>query len=350
MVDRLFRDVDLEGCERILVLCPTDSSFLDFLAESEHSGPVLVADFDAARLAETYDSSDGNFPNLLFTTWNLAAIGPPPRGSQPEAILVDIDAAPSKQAGIFLIRAAAAWCSGSAYVRGSRSSGLESVLREAELAGGLAVRGLKWRKGIGLATVAALHANLTPARRSVLGRRRVGDRELILENDWFTFAAGDVDAASALLASAVELSGDELVLDLGCGGGIVGLLLSGRLPSGFVLMSDSNSVSVAVCRRNRLRNAVANAAVVLTDGAQGLRRSAFEVVAVNPPQHRGRHDDRAAGEVLVEEAFLACRPGGSVYVVSNRSVPYRKLMERYGKTEEVASDPRFRVLRTVKGV
>jgi 16S rRNA G1207 methylase RsmC len=347
MVDRLFRDVSLEGTERILVLCPTEQSFLDFLEETEHEGPVLVADFDAARLAQTYERTDG-LDNLLFAAWNLPAVSPPPRGSQPQAIFVDVDGAPSKQAAVFLVRAAAGWCSGPAYVRGSRSSGMESVLREAELAGGLAIRNVNWRKGVGLATVAALHANLTPGRRAVLGRRRIGDQDLILESDWFTFAGGDLDAASALLIESIELSGNELLLDLGCGAGIVGLALSRRVPSGLVVMSDVNLSSVAVCRRNSLRNNVANGAVVLANGLRGLRDSVFDVVALNPPLHSGRTEDRDLGGQLVEEAFVACRPGGSVYVVSNRFLPYKKLMEQHGPTQELKGDSRFRVLRTVR--
>ncbi|HEX5939363.1 MAG TPA: methyltransferase [Dehalococcoidia bacterium] len=346
MVDRLFRDVRLEGDERVLLLCPTDSSFFGLLEETGHEGPVLVADFDAARLASSYEWSDG-LANVLFTTWNLTTVSPPPRGSQPQVILVDVDSAPGKQAGVFLVRAAAGWCSGPAYVRGSRSSGMESIVREAELAGGLTVRDIKWRKGIGLATVAALHPNLTPPRRPVLGRRRVGEHELLLESDAFTFAGGDVDAASALLAQAVELAGDELILDLGCGAGIVGLVLARRAPSALVVMSDANRSSVTVCRRNRLRNNVPNGAVVLTTAVDGLREARFDVVALNPPLHMGRHDDREAGEHLVTEAFTACRAGGRVYVVSGRSIPYRKLMEQFGETKEVASDSRFRVLKTV---
>lgn len=347
MADRLLRDVNLEGDERILVLCPTDRFFLEFLEEEDHSGPILVVDFDASRLA-TIRADNSVLPNVLYTTWNLNAVKPPPRGSQPQAIFVDVDAAPSKQAGVFLVRAAASWSAGHAYVRGSRSAGMESVLREADLAGGLAVRNVKWRKGVGLATIAALHANLTPGRRAVLGRRKVGGQELILENDWFTFAGGDVDAASALLIDAVELKGDELVLDLGCGGGIVGLAFSRRLPDGLVVMTDANRSSVAVCQRNRLRNASSNSAVALANGIHGLRESVFHVVALNPPMHSGRRDDRELGEDLVEAAFTACRPGGAVYVVANRFMPYHRKMEGHGPTAEVAGDSRFRVLRTLK--
>jgi 16S rRNA G1207 methylase RsmC len=348
MADRLFKDVRLEGDERILVLCPTDSALLDFLDEEEHQGPILVVDFDASRLATIREISTA-LPNLLFTTWNLNAVSPPPRGSQPQAVFVDLDAAPSKQAAVFLTRAAASWSAGHAYVRGSRSAGMESVLREAELAGGLAVRDVKWRKGVGLAVVAALHANLTPGRRPVLGRRRVDGRELILEHDWFTFGGGDIDPASALLIDSVQLEGDELVLDLGCGGGIIGLALSRRLPHGFVVMTDSNRSSVALCRRNRLRNAAANTAVVLANGVRGLREAAFRVVALNPPMHSGRRDDRDLGATLVQAAFTACRTGGSVYVVANRFLPYHRLMESCGETDEIAGDSRFRVLRTIRG-
>ena len=66
MADRLLRDVSLEGDERILVLCPTDRFFLEFLEEGDHSGPVLVVDFDASRLA-TIRADNSVLANVLFT-------------------------------------------------------------------------------------------------------------------------------------------------------------------------------------------------------------------------------------------------------------------------------------------
>ncbi|MEX2237608.1 MAG: methyltransferase [Dehalococcoidia bacterium] len=344
MADRLLRGVAPDGDERVLVLCPTESSFLDLLGERGHRGPVVVADFDAARLAR-WATLGGR---VRLATWDIRRIPAPPRGSGPQITFLDVDAAPGKEAGVFLIRAAASWTAGPLHVAGSRSLGFETILRDALLAGGIVQKDLSWRKGRGLATLGSLHQSLVAAPQPRLGRRTVAGREIILEADPFVFAGGDVDPATAMLIDAIELRGDERLLDLGCGAGIVGLALSAHLSRGIALMTDSNACAVALSRRNQLRNGTPNAAVCLAVGSAGASPGAFDVVAINPPFHSSREHDRNLGAGLIESGFAACRPGGALYVVANRFLRYERLMSSFGETSEIAGDTRFKVLRTVR--
>jgi 16S rRNA G1207 methylase RsmC len=348
MDDRLLGDIDLDGVERVLVLCPTDTTFLCLIRDLGHDGPTLVADYDAARLRRiAHEWGEGELPDR-YITWNVLVVAPPPSGAQPQAAFLDLDSAPSKTAAIHLVRTLAGWTAGPVHLLGSRSLGMESTLRDATDEGGLQQLGHRWRKGKGLATLRALFPNTGRPPPTRLTYREVCERRLILETDVFTFAGGEVDPASDMLADAVELEGDERVLDLGCGAGVVGLALAAYLPRGEVVMSDSNLCSVAVARRNQLRNGASNVSVLSAIGADGYREGAFDVVALNPPFHEGRLEDHEVGRQLVEGAFAACRIGGRVYVVASRFLPYEKAMSAHGETEQVAGDRSFKVLRTTR--
>ncbi|MPZ23098.1 MAG: methyltransferase [Dehalococcoidia bacterium] len=338
---RIWRDLVLPPTGGALVLCPVDRLVLDAL-EAWH-GSVTVADFDAARLAFLREETGSGQMRLLAATPDRLAELEPAGG---EAIaFVDIDGAPSKKAAMAMIGWAARWSRGHTYVKGMRTSGVESLLARAELAG-LLVRGATSRKGM---TVARLEGEpgAVPSEVEALAIELRG-LALALESNVFVFAGGGLDAATTMLAEAIQLGGRERVLDLGCGAGVVGITLAEVYPGASIVMSDSNLAATALSRRNSQRGTPGAADTVSGLGASPFRPGALDVVAVNPPFHRGRQITRTGGASLVDQAFAACRNGGAVYIVANRFLPYERQASAYGEVEEVAGDGRFKVLRCIK--
>jgi 16S rRNA (guanine1207-N2)-methyltransferase len=176
-------------------------------------------------------------------------------------------------------------------------------------------------------------------------------RPMRLLQDDRVFAKGRLDPATRMLAEVFEIPPGFVVLDLGCGSGVLGILAALLEPSSRVTLVDSDPLAVEVSRRNAVLNGVSNVVVYLSDVLSDLpdadrgRSPAFDVVLMNPPFHRGRLHDVSIAERFMTDASRALRPGGHLYVVCSRFLRYEPLLERLaGTVREVAGDRRFKVL------
>jgi 16S rRNA (guanine1207-N2)-methyltransferase len=136
------------------------------------------------------------------------------------------------------------------------------------------------------------------------------------------------------------------VLDLGTGIGIIGIAAATRATRGEVWMVDVDIRAVRLAEENLRLNHVDNAHVlagdITLDLPDGLR---FDLVLSNPPTHSGK-------EVLqsfVGEAYDLLRPGGALYVVVNRLLSIKDMMEAtFGNAELAERRKGFLVLRSEK--
>jgi 16S rRNA (guanine1207-N2)-methyltransferase len=162
------------------------------------------------------------------------------------------------------------------------------------------------------------------------------------------FSADGPDEGSLLLLDAVlPATKPHLVaLDLGTGVGLIGLSLAGLLTRGKVWLVDTDVRAVRLAEDNIRLNKVTNAHVVLGDITLDLPpKLRFDLVVSNPPTHSGK-------EVLasfVDESYRVLRPGGSLYVVVNRLLSIRAMMEEtFGVVDQVARRKGFVVFRAQK--
>lgn len=157
------------------------------------------------------------------------------------------------------------------------------------------------------------------------------------------FSADGVDPASALLAQALpdKLKGN--VADLGAGWGYLSAQALERTGVAEMHLVESDHHALDCARLNvtdpRARFHWADAT------AFGADRS-FDVVITNPPFHTGRAADPSLGVAFLRNSARILRPGGMLWLVANRQLPYeRSLGDLFAKTEEIGGDNRFKLLR-----
>jgi 16S rRNA (guanine1207-N2)-methyltransferase len=159
------------------------------------------------------------------------------------------------------------------------------------------------------------------------------------------FARGGLDEGSALLCESLEIAADERMLDLGCGGGLVGMLAARLAPEGHATLVDSNTAAVALASDNIVRNRLGNAEALVSDVTAAVAERRFTLVATNPPFHQGRVHTTDTALRFITEAFGLLAPGGAFYLVCNRFLPYERTMrETFGSVREVGGNTRYRVL------
>lgn len=176
----------------------------------------------------------------------------------------------------------------------------------------------------------------------------IGGRTLQFQTQPGVFSQDGPDEGTLLLLDAAlpHLKPHMTVLDLGAGIGIIGVTAAGALSRGEVWMVDTDVRAVRLAEENIRLNHVTNAHVILSDITLDLPpKLRVDLVLSNPPTHGGK-------EVLqsfVGEAYETLRPGGAFYVVVNRLLSIKAMMqETFGNVEQVERKKGFIVFRSQK--
>lgn len=160
------------------------------------------------------------------------------------------------------------------------------------------------------------------------------------------FAWDRLDDGTAGLIRSMEIRPDEVVLDLGCGTGLLALAAARR--GGRVTAVDADLRAVESARRTLAANDAVGE-VLISDCAQAVLDRRFDVVLCNPPFHQGVGVEYDVACQMVRDAATVLRPGGRLYLVSNAFIRYeREMGGRFTSVEEVFNDRRYRVLRALR--
>jgi len=179
--------------------------------------------------------------------------------------------------------------------------------------------------------------------RSRLVRWLDGDHEFGFRTAAGVFSRGGVDRGTRLLLEAVDVTGAQNILDLGCGYGVVGVVLARRAPQARVVLIDVNPRAVALAAENIGLNDATNAEAVCGDGCGPVAGRRFDVIAMNPPIRAGR----AVVLRLLREARECLTPAGRLYLVARTrqgaQTLGRLMGELYPRVAEVERGGGFRV-------
>ena len=167
------------------------------------------------------------------------------------------------------------------------------------------------------------------------------------------FAWDRVDAASALLAEHLPRTLAGSAADLGSGFGYLAVELLQRctgIASLDLYEADARALDLA------RQNLAPFADRVLLgfhwqDVTQGLPRR-YDIIVSNPPFHaQGATDRPDIGRAFIAAAAEALRPGGRLWMVANRHLPYESVLDtRFGAVRTVAQAQGFKILEAVKAV
>lgn len=165
------------------------------------------------------------------------------------------------------------------------------------------------------------------------------------------FAWDRIDPASALLAEQLPADLAGRAADLGCGWGFLADALLQRCPGIASLhLYEAEARALELARRNLAPHA---GRVPLDfrwhDVTAGLP-DAYDVIVTNPPFHgHGRAARPDIGRAFIAAAAQALAPGGSMWLVANRHLPYEQALGgAFGEVVETASRDGFKVVRARK--
>lgn len=130
---------------------------------------------------------------------------------------------------------------------------------------------------------------------------------------WGLFSPEKIDEGTLILADAISVAEDDVILDLGCGYGALGIPLAKSAPKGMVHMIDKDFVAVEYAKKNAELNGVKNVSTYLSNGFDNVPKDVrFNVIVSNLPAKISKE----FFWILFEEARQRLVEGGAFYVVT----------------------------------
>ena len=133
-----------------------------------------------------------------------------------------------------------------------------------------------------------------------------------------TFSWDRIDPGTALLISVLpSLAGRGA--DLGCG---IGVIAQAVLKSANVTQLDLVDIDRRAIAASRQNVIDVRASLHWADVRKVTPLKDLDFVVMNPPFHDGGLEDKALGQIFVQQSHRLLRTGGTAWLVANRHLPY----------------------------
>ncbi len=161
------------------------------------------------------------------------------------------------------------------------------------------------------------------------------------------FSPKGIDEGTRLLIEYAKIPSKGIILDLGCGYGVIGITLAKAHPQIRVVMTDINPVAIELARKNAKHNGVAKRVeILLGDLYEPVKNRRFDVILSNPPVTAGMN---VVKRIIVEAPDHLVN-GGSLQLVIRKGVEaIKNLMEDvFGSVTLLARKKGYSVLAAYK--
>jgi len=161
------------------------------------------------------------------------------------------------------------------------------------------------------------------------------------------FSHDRIDPGSRFLIQHLPQDIKGAVADFCAGWGYIAACLAESRPEISALdLYEADFESIEAARRNLvgLRSDM-ESGFFWHDLLQEPVERRYDAVVMNPPFHQGRAADPGIGQGMVRAAAAALKPGGALYMVANRGLPYEPAVAAaFRNSGEIARDGSYKVL------
>ena len=190
-------------------------------------------------------------------------------------------------------------------------------------------------------------ATIARWRQDLVFSEVLGERRFQFRSTWGLFSPEHIDDGSRLLLDYLDVAPADDCLDLGCGWGVLGIVLASRAPRGKTLMVDKDFVAVEYAKKNVALNHLDNCQTILSNGFASVGDRRFHHIVSNFPAKASKEQHY----LFLVDAFEHLRPGGQFTVVTIsglREFIARTFNEVFGNYRKLKQGKTYTVAQAVK--
>jgi 23S rRNA (guanine1835-N2)-methyltransferase len=183
-------------------------------------------------------------------------------------------------------------------------------------------------------------------------RYQLEHTDFLIANHANVFSRDSLDIGTRFFLEHIPSGlGQTVIIDLGCGNGVVGLIAAQRNPEATVHFVDESYMAVASAKENfeAAFGKERKATFRVGDGLKEFESESADLILCNPPFHQQYLQGDQIAVSMFKEAKRVLRWNGELWVIGNRHLHYHALLDRlFGGCSEVAANPKFVIHKTRK--
>lgn len=149
-----------------------------------------------------------------------------------------------------------------------------------------------------------------------------------------------------------EIKNAQRVIDLGCGNGVLGLVLLNQYAEVELVCCDESYMAADSARQtiaNNLPGKLAQCEFIVDDCLSLQQDKSADIVLCNPPFHQQQAVTSHIASQMFTDAKRVLKQGGRLRIVANRHLGYADVLKRlFGNCQQLAADPKFVILEAIK--
>lgn len=176
--------------------------------------------------------------------------------------------------------------------------------------------------------------DLGKLKKDIVFSAKLRDFDLHFCSTWGLFSPRSIDVGTHLLVDHLEINEGDTCLDVGCGYGVVGMVMAQLSRTGEVYMVDKDFVAIKYSKVNVKQNHMVNCKVIMSNAFSHVPKLRFDVIASNLPANVGKE----LLKIILVESKGHLNPSGKLYVVtisSLREYIKRQFSEIFGNYRKV---------------
>ncbi len=173
--------------------------------------------------------------------------------------------------------------------------------------------------------------------------------DITLLNHANVFSRDQLDIGTRfLLQHAPHTQGEGVLVDLGCGNGVLGLMAAKQNAQLKVHFVDESYMAIASARQNfkQVDARLERAQFHCTDGLHDFAAQSVDLILCNPPFHQAHSVGDTVALSMFRQSARVLHTEGELWVVGNRHLGYHhKLRKWFSSVELVSSNRKFVILK-----